>query len=301
MVEQRVDDQGQPTGAEVEIVTIPEPPAAGEPSVDVLARMATKAEESVAHLIKLKAAVLKLTNHRDWSIIDGEPYMEVTGAEKVAEIGVRWYSITRRKMTDEDDEGRYYIWITEGTFEIAGRTIEAVGTCSSRDSFFGKRHGERLQESQIDQTNLIKTSYSNAVVNGVTRLLGLRSVSIEELEAAGIDISKLPKVEYGEGTKGGVSPEDRKHQQEIGKLLMEMAQGDEDEARAMLIDFTKFEGDDGEVHVDSLEKLRGKWLNTTLGKVRRAHKKYVASLPEEENQDAGGSGKKKSASKGSGS
>lgn len=50
--------------------------------------------------------------------------------------------------------------------------------------------------SEIDETNIRKAAYSNMVVNGVTRILGIRNLTWDQVKAAGIDQSKAPKVTY---------------------------------------------------------------------------------------------------------
>ena len=57
--------------------------------------------------------------------------------------------------------------------------------------------------SEIDETNIRKAAYSNMVVNGVTRILGIRNLTWEEVKGGGIDPSKASKVSYGKGGNGG--------------------------------------------------------------------------------------------------
>ena len=91
--------------------------------------------------------------------------------------------------------------------------MEAIGSCSSRDKFFAwdKRageNGEYKQLSDVDETNIQKAAYSNMVMNGVTRLLGIRNLSWDELREItgdGVKEDKVDHAEFKRGKGGGVS------------------------------------------------------------------------------------------------
>jgi len=86
--------------------------------------------------------------------------------------------------------------------------MEAIGSCSSRDKFFAyvseirDRNGNVIREaswkplSEIDETNVMKAAYTNLLVNGITRLLGIRNLTWDDLKEFGIDKDKVAKVEY---------------------------------------------------------------------------------------------------------
>ena len=57
--------------------------------------------------------------------------------------------------------------------------------------------------SEVDETNIMKAAYSNCVANGITRLLGIRNLTWEQVKLGGIDPSKAAKVKYASGGAGG--------------------------------------------------------------------------------------------------
>lgn len=282
--QQFVNDEGQIIAIEPDVATFD----FGDASLE---RVAAEAETRVAAMKAIKKAALKLTNYRDW-VIHGsgdkaKPYMCASGAEKIAAIGVSVLGIRHVKDWDEDEKGRYYIYTYNGIFSIAGRSLEAIGTCTSRDQFFAMRQGELKPLGEVPQDNITKAAYSNMLVNGISRLLGFRSITMEELKETGIDIGRLEKVEYKEGTKGGSSDKDKKHQKELGEIMVELTSGDTNEAKDMLEDLTAFEGDKGPVKgLRTLARLQGKRLDIALDKARRLYQETTGEPYTGKQEDA---------------
>jgi len=235
-----------------------------------LAEVAQQAEARVEAMKTIMRAALRFTHAGDWTDIGGRPYLNSSGAEKIANIGVTVDKISRSKFFDEDDDGRYYVWEYVGTFAIAGRSIESVGTCSSRDEFFAKREGAIVPLQHVDQTNIMKSAYSNLLVNGISRLLGLRNPSWEDLQTAGIDIKDVSKVEFGKGTKGGSVAGEPEMRREIDEKLRALSGGDPKVAETTLEMLTTFKGKDGKQvsGVRQTSRLKAKRLEIALEKVR---------------------------------
>jgi len=156
------------------------------------------AERRVAQLEKITELSLKRTNVNDWVDQNGKPYLVCSGAEKIGRLfGVNWSILDSKKITSEDDKGKFYFYQATGVFTLKGHdSIEAVGTCSVRDKFFSKANGRELPVSEIDETNIMKSAYSNCVVNGITRLLGIRNLTWEVLERNGINKKGVASVTY---------------------------------------------------------------------------------------------------------
>lgn len=115
---------------EEEVITI-------ETSEDLIS-IAQRRLDTVKKIINL---ALKITTHRDWVNQNGNPYLVHSGAEKVARLfGISLSNIKTEKMWAEDTKGKYYIYKTTGKATLPGKfdSIEALGTCSQRDPFFGK-------------------------------------------------------------------------------------------------------------------------------------------------------------------
>lgn len=166
-----------------------------------------RAERTVALVTKIKSLVFKLTNNNDWVDMQGKPYLQSSGAEKVARpFGVSWKLEKPIKETISDEKGTYYMYSCKGQFTLGGKTIEVIGTCSQKDKFFGRdknsETGLKLA-SEIDETNIIKKATTNTIAKGITTILGIRNMKWEELEAAGIHKDKSAKVTYATGGAGG--------------------------------------------------------------------------------------------------
>lgn len=164
------------------------------------------AERRLAKVEKIIELSLKRTNQNDWVDQQGKPYLTSSGAEKIARLfGVCWKILKSEKIISEDEKGHFYFYQVTGVFSLGKGvdSIEAVGTCSSKDQFFAKVHGELRPLSEVEETNIMKAAYSNCVVNGITRLLGIRNLTWEQVKAGGIDQSKVAKVDYATGGAGG--------------------------------------------------------------------------------------------------
>lgn len=167
---------------------------------NTLIQLAEQAERRIDAMMKIKKMALKMTNRHDWTDQGGKPYMQVSGAEKVARLyGISWQISEPIK---EFEEGGHFSFTYKGYFSLAGATIEAIGTRSSKDGFFTKYswdNGEKttLPPSAIDAGDVKKAAYTNLLGNGISRILGLRNLTYEDLEEfAGITKDMIGKVEY---------------------------------------------------------------------------------------------------------
>lgn len=94
----------------------------------------------------------------------------------------------------------HFQYIVTMEFMLGNSTIEVMGIRSSKDPFFSTRYKEgnkiELPSTEIDSGDVLKSAISNAITNGVTRILGLREIEWDDLKQAGIDISRIQKIEY---------------------------------------------------------------------------------------------------------
>lgn len=235
------------------------------------------AERRMAKHQKLIDLSLKITNAQDWINQQGKPYLTASGAEKIGRLwGVSVRNVRREKTMTEDEKGSFYFYEYRGTFELGNGVdlIEAVGTCSQKDEFFAMAYGELKPLSEIEETNILKSAYSNMMVNGITRLLGLRNLTMDQLKGAGIDVGKITRVEYEVGAKGGSkesewSESERAKAKEIGNELMAQYNGDAEAAAVKLELLTAFTAKDGKAVKGrrSIKKLSGKQINILYEKV----------------------------------
>ena len=188
---------------------------------DQLVAVAEQAEKRIAAVKKIKSLALAVTNANDWTDQNKKPYLQVSGSEKVARLfGVNWRIDTPER---EDHEDGHFTFTFKGAFELKGATIEAVGTRCSRAKFFSVRYKWNEQEkkklpydvppSEIDKGNVKKAAYTNCIGNGITRLLGIRNMTWEEIEAfSNFKRGEVTAIQYGSKDKDkGNTPQGKAH------------------------------------------------------------------------------------------
>ncbi len=162
---------------------------------DRLVAVAEAAEWRVEAMGKIKRMSLKMTNARDWTDQGGKPYLQVSGAEKIGRLfGISWRI---DEPVFETDEGGHFGYTYKGYFTLGGATIEAIGTRSSKDGWFKKyKDGAELPLSAIDKGDVKKAAYTNLLGSGITRILGMRNLTWEELAEAGITKDNVSRVDF---------------------------------------------------------------------------------------------------------
>lgn len=172
-------------------------------SVDIIA-MAETAEARVNALNKIMHAALKVTTYLDWTIISGVPYLQETGACKVARLFGLEYRILEGFPVRELDEG-YPSFTYRMEFCMNGKRIEVEGSRSGKDEFFAGRDRTKSPD-QIDAGDVRKAAYTNCLNRGIKAIIpGLRNVDTATLEAAGIDMSRARGYSHKAGSRGGNS------------------------------------------------------------------------------------------------
>lgn len=175
-------------------------------STDSLINIANKAEARIEAVKKIKGLSLRVTNYQDWVDQNGKPYLQTSGGEKIARLfGISW-TVEEPRTQQDGDEGHYMVTY-KGIFTLGNASIECIGTRSSKDGFFKKYEkgtyvndkyvqGKELSAGSIDIGDVVKSAYTNLIGNGITRLLGIRNLTYDDLAESGIDVSKITKVEY---------------------------------------------------------------------------------------------------------
>jgi len=167
---------------------------------DRLVAIAEAAERRVEAMGKIKRMSMKMTNARDWTDQGGKPYLQVSGAEKIGRLfGISWRI---DEPVFETEEGGHFGYTYKGYFTLGGATIEAIGTRSSKDGFFKKyKDGAELPLSAIDKGDVKKAAYTNLLGSGITRILGMRNLTWEELASAGISQAEVSQVSFKKNGK----------------------------------------------------------------------------------------------------
>jgi hypothetical protein len=197
---------------------------AGVPQLadDSLIRIAKEAEARIDAVNKIKQIALKVTNARDWTDQQGQPYLQVSGSEKVAGVfNVSWR--ISEPIYEEEADGHFTFTYT-GRFAIPGREIEVTGSRSSKDPFFKKyeyvkeegKPDKKVEKpiSSIDKRDVKMAAMTNLLGNGITRLLGIRNLTWNDLEQfAGIKKEEVTAIQY----KGKNGKEPLKEPQKKGE------------------------------------------------------------------------------------
>ena len=158
---------------------------------DTLLAMAEQAEKRVDAINRIMTASLKVTNENDWILIAGKPYLQETGATKVARLfGIGWQIKEGYPSIETDSDGHFTITYAM-IVRMGGIAIEAVGSRGSKDDFFtGTKNPKKPQD--IDKRDVKLAAYTNCLNNGIKRILpGLRNLTVEEMSNAGLDIAKM--------------------------------------------------------------------------------------------------------------
>jgi len=158
---------------------------------DTLLVMAEQAEKRITAINRIMNASLKVTNENDWVLIGGTPYLQETGATKVARLfGIGWKIKEGYPKTETNSDGHFTIQYAMNV-KMGSIEIEAVGSRSSKDDFFaGKKNPKKPEE--IDKRDVQLAAYTNCLNNGIKRILpGLRNLTVEEMSNAGLNINKM--------------------------------------------------------------------------------------------------------------
>lgn len=195
---------------------------------DAIVAIANTAMERVEAMRRLKAAALAITNSNDWVDENGKPYLLVSGAEKIARLfGISWR--IEGPIRDEQPD-RHYTYTYKGEFSLHGATIEAIGMRSSRDTFFTTRYrdGKRIELSpdEVDATNVKMSAYTNCIGNGITRLLGLRNLTWDDLRLAGITVAAQVSYQQPPQKRGGTKTASEAQMRYIARLLEKIPEGE---------------------------------------------------------------------------
>ena len=206
-----MDDYMVPAGNDMPAVVQSEQDAMLNMSVDNVLALADRADKMVTALNKIMAAAIKVTVPKDWVIIGGTPYLQESGASKVARLfGIGWKIHNGYPKVERDGDG-YPTYTYRMTFTMGGASIEQDGSRSARDEFFaGKRsdkNGNALKQKSVDEIDLgdvKRSAYTNCLNNGIKRILpGLRNLDVSALESAGLKVSEIRGYTFKEGSRGG--------------------------------------------------------------------------------------------------
>ena len=177
-------------------------------STDNILYLAEKADQYITAMNKIMDAALKITNELDWVLIGGVPYLQESGATKVARLFGISIQLIGKPVVDCDSLG-YKTFTYKAKFMLKDQFIECEGSRSSKEDFFaGKDDPEKGKKKkkpdEIDERDVKMAAYTNCLNNGIKRLIpNLRNIDIDTLQRAGLNTEKIKGYTFKAGSKGG--------------------------------------------------------------------------------------------------
>lgn len=227
-------------------------------------------EAQVEFYKRFITACYKLTRPEHW--VDhgrqGSPKysLQGPGAEALSTpLGIYEDPPIVREVKRHDEKGEFYAIEVEGIMH--SRTLKRygwfVGECTSRDQFFTAKPGF---EPERDKHLIRNSALTNWRVNGVCRLAGMRNPDPEMLKTAGLDVTKIPTIDYKAGFKeAALSDAAKPKLDEIRAWIMTLCNNDAVAAKAKLKELTAFKDFSG---VDDPKKLSEKQIAILHPKVK---------------------------------
>lgn len=251
------------------------------PSVPSVTEIIEEAERRVKIYKKIRLVSLKATTESDWVNHHGQPYLMDDGTKAVAKVwGIDIFGIEVKKEWAEDESGRYYIYVAKGKAysKSLKAYVEDVGICSQRDDFFGKADGKVKPLTMIDEGSVIKAAVTNLRQRLIKAIVGLKSVTWDELKAAGLNVEKI-KAEEIKGKEGKqkqavqLTEAESKMVESIKKMAKRIADYTGSGVDVVIFENSKFVGKDGkERGARKVEELTsGAWVRKTYGNMKQIY------------------------------
>ena len=170
---------------------------------DNILYLAQKAEAYITAMNRIMDAALKITNELDWVLIGGKPYLQESGATKVARLFGISIQLIGNPVVEVDQEG-YKTYTYKARFMLKDQFVECEGSRGMKEDFFAGK-GEKLKKpDEIDERDVKMAAYTNCINNGIKRLIpNLRNIDVKTLEQAGLDVAKMKGYIFKTGSQGG--------------------------------------------------------------------------------------------------
>ena len=263
------------------------------PSNDLvsLEKAVENAEKYVALMGKIRLMAIRLLTPFDVSNQGGKPYIEKSGCDKIAAaFGVQLYDVDIVRENLTDDQGDYFVYTCSGRGHWNNHHESEIGTCSSRDDFFGSKKSEAGKVykplSEVDVCDIKKKAFTNFANRMIKKLIGLSFTweELAELSDNKITCDSVKGVDFARGSKGGNvdSPETKKKRDDCRALLLQLNDNNEVAAKKMLVEMTAFTTKDGKVVAgkDNVIKLSEKQVEYLHKSLTQKVKNFESALAE---------------------
>lgn len=194
-----------------DLTTRPDPNAGALLAADAdnILYLAERAEQYITAMNRIMDAALRITNELDWVMIGGNPYLQESGATKVARLFGISIQLLGNPIIECDPQG-YKTYTYKARFMLKDQFVECEGSRGMREDFFAgkpdKVTGKIKSPDEIDERDVKMAAYTNCINNGIKRLIpNLRNIDAETLERAGLDVGKIKGYTFKTGSRGGNS------------------------------------------------------------------------------------------------
>ena len=188
-----------------ELTARPQSGALLDASTDNILYLAEQADKYLAAMNKVMTVALKITSELDWVIIGDKPYLQESGASKVARLFGVSIQLLGAPVVEYDSAG-YKTYTYKARFMLKDQYVECEGSRSCSEDFFTRKRDGKKTPDEVDDGDVKRAAYTNCLNNGIKRLIpGLRNINISTLETAGLDVAKINGYTFKAGSKGGNS------------------------------------------------------------------------------------------------
>lgn len=200
-------NENEVTIVEEDITDLTAKPSGGgllDSNTDNILYLAEKAEQYITAMNKIMDAALKITSELDWCLIGGTPYLQESGATKVARLFGISIQLVGKPQVEIDQLG-YKTYTYKARFLLKDQFVECEGSRSASEEFFAGK-GKTKKPDEIDERDVKMAAYTNCLNNGIKRLIpNLRNIDVATLERAGLEVGKIRGYTFKTGSKGGNS------------------------------------------------------------------------------------------------
>lgn len=218
-----------------------------------------EAEKKVALIPRFFGVLAKIAYTGDWTQFGDKGWLGGAGAERVAlalgiQIDFDPFEQPPKEMC-QDDQGDFYRYKRVARVSYMGRSMLAEGYSSTRKKFYGYTSAKGWRPlSEINEEYIIADAKTSCIQEGVTRLLGLRNIPVEELNKYKIQLKRAQEVPFksGKSKSKPYNPNDlgqnsglvSEAAQKVVENTLEINEVNRDEFLAYLKKTHKFEGID---------------------------------------------------------
>lgn len=122
-------------------------------STENILYLARKADEYIEAMNKIMSAALKITTEYDWVLIGGKPYLQESGATKVARLFGISIQLIGQPIVVCDPDG-YKTFTYKARFMLKDQYIECEGSRSMKDDFLQNKARTSHLKSQMKLTSV---------------------------------------------------------------------------------------------------------------------------------------------------